>query len=218
MLNHTRSVAAVGLVGVLVVGGAAGCTKKKTGIAVEQNPQPKLEQNVTLRINDLRDLIGRFEQDTRGLPGRDETEHRKIMGKAFSDLAEILPIIAGPTPSGSFRLQLRQVESAREHLNRGNPNLAVEPIEDAGLRAAAAALQSVAHDAFYNRSEIGDALDRLRTRVQQLDREHGPGHRLVVRDVTRGMVDVLRMMGDTYAERTMPPETTQPTTGATTQP
>jgi hypothetical protein len=207
MLNHIRTAACLSLSAFLV----AGCAKKQSSMTMEENPQPKLEKNADLRVQDLRDLVARFEEDTRALPGRNDEEHRQIMGKAFADLAEILPILAGPTPTGSFRLQLQRVESARQQLTKGNPSLAVEPIEDDGLRSAAGALQGVSHDAFYNRSEINDALDRLRTRLLQLDRERGPGHRLVVRDVTRGMIDVLRMMGDTYAERLLPPQATATT-------
>jgi hypothetical protein len=178
-------------------------------------PTLTLQKQNQQRMEDLQAAVDRFQEQANALPGKDDAEHRAIMEKAFDDLHEAMPILAGEGQSGAFRLQMRSIHSAREEL-AGNPNLAPEPIEDSGLRSAVAAMGRIASKDFY--SGLRPDVNKLRLSLRPLDRTTGPMHRLVVRDVVRQMADVLRSLAETYRDHVVgPTETIQPTTRQTAE-
>src|SRR5947199_2924565 len=123
---------------------AAGCPKQRSTMTrpPELNPPPPVERSAGVRIDALGGLSKQFAQTAEQLPGRSADEHRRLAQQAFADLAQILPTLFGPNPTGTQRQQLRVVENARSQLSNAPKTLAPEPTIDTGLRAARDALSA----------------------------------------------------------------------------
>jgi hypothetical protein len=205
-----------------------GCAKKNTATMdpkVPANPQPQMNDSVPQRVTDLRRLSAQFNELAQRLPGRDENEHRAVMGDVFARLAEILPMLQGPDPSGAFRVQLRTIEDARQRLSAASSNLAMEPTIDSGLRAASSALSTITRETFYAGDNVSDEIDRLNAKLPELDSVHGQFHRLVVKDVVHHLAGIMGHMSEIYSYRlqqqnpAMSPSHAEPATApATTTP
>ena len=204
-----------------------GCAKKNTATMdakAPANPQPQMNNSVPQRVDELKGLAGQFDELSRRLPGRDENEHRAVMAEVFARLAEMLPMLQGPDPSGAFRVQLRTIEDARQRLSNPASNLAFEPTIDSGLRAAAAALSTITRETFYAGENVADEIDRLNAMLPQLDAVRGPFHRLVVKDVVHHLAAVMTHMSEIYGYRLqeqnpiMPTNAEPATAPATTTP
>jgi hypothetical protein len=159
--------------------GSAGCTRK-TQTTMEKppevNPAPAVEASAAVRVNELTGMAQRFAETAGQLPGNSTEEHAKIMQQVFAELVQILPTLVGPSPGGEFRQRLRVVESSRAQLATGSKSLAPEPTVDTGLRAVSAALNDIGRGSFYTQAQLGDLLDQLGKRVDELDTSRGPSH------------------------------------------
>lgn len=178
----------------------------------EFNPPPAVESSAAVRAVELHDLSRRLARTAERLPGQSAKEHRQLVGEAFGELAQILPMLYGPDAPGTFRHQLRVVESARSQLAALPQGLAVEPTIGSGLRAAHDALRTLASRSYFEQERLVQTMDRLNATINSLDTARGPAHQAVVADTLTLMSDAMLQMtealGDRLASATAP--STQP--------
>ena len=181
----------------------SGCPKQRSTMTrpPEINPPPKVETSAEVRVEELDDRAKQFAQTAERLPGRSSEEHRHLAQQAFADLAQILPILFGPSPTGVQRQQLRVVESTRAQLAANTRGLAPEPTIDTGLRAARDALAGVARGGFYDHPELPKSLDRLDATVADLDAARGTIHQQVVAETVELMSQAVNQMAEALNQR-----------------
>jgi hypothetical protein len=180
-----------------------GCTKQRStmGRPPAVNPPPAVESNVEVRVDELAGLSKQFSETARQLPGRNAEEDRAALRQAFTELAQILPILYGPNPDGAQRQQLRIVESARTQLASPAQGLALEPTVDTALRAARDALESLGRRSYFDQQQIGQTLDRLDAKVTELDAARGAAHPQAVARSVELMSAAITQMSDALNER-----------------
>jgi hypothetical protein len=182
---------------------APGCAKRQSTMAKppQINPPPPVEADAGVRVNELEELSRRFEQTVAKLPGSTPDEHRQAVQQVFAELAQVLPVLYGPNPPGTFRQQLRVVESSRTQLAAASKGLAVAPTIDTGLRAARDALASLATASYFDQAQLGQAMDRLTSTLNDLDTARGGMHQGVVAEAATQMSQVIRQMAQTLSQR-----------------
>jgi hypothetical protein len=181
-----------------------GCTNNRADIGkspVQANPQPRLASDVHVRVRELSTMLDQFDADLRDLPGKTDAEDRRRVAKIFGDLTEILPTVIGPNPNGSYRQQIRIIDTTRAQLIEGSMKLSAEPTQDTGLRAAYNALSSLQREQFYDHQEIGKTLADLRVKLDSLDTVRGPLHRSNVKESLTLIRDALRQMSAVLGAR-----------------
>ena len=196
-----RAVTCVVSIGLALL--SAGCPKRQSTMdrPPQINPPPPVEQSAVVRVDQLGALAGRFAQTANRLPGRNANEHISLVQQAFTDLAEVLPILYGPSPSGPQRQQLRVIESARAQLGAGRQALAPEPTIGTGLRAARDALDGLAHGSFFDQPDIAKTIDQLNGTVADLDAARGSNHQQVVAETVDLMSQAVSQMAAALDER-----------------
>ena len=204
----------------MIVG--SGCVKHATTMplppVVQQNPPPKVVSDATLRIRTLARLSDIYTRLCNQLPGRTVGEHRQLMAEAFAQLNEILPLLQGPTADAEFRQQMRIVADARAQLATGSPDLSPEPTIDTGLRGLRDLLREIARTAYYDRTELTPALDRISGKIEELDTVRGPLHQLVVGEAMSMSSQIIAKMSQTLSQRLAEQNATQPATQSATRP
>ena len=182
---------------------SAGCPKRQSTMdrPPQINPPPPVERNAEVRVDELGGLAKRFAQTANRLPGRNAGEHISLVQQAFTDLAEILPILYGPNPGGPQRQQLRVIESARAQLGAGRQGLAPEPTIGTGLRAARDALDALARGSFFDQPDVAKTIDQLSATVNDLDAARGPNHQQVVAETIDLMSQAVTQMAAALDER-----------------
>jgi hypothetical protein len=192
-----------GATGLLLLALVTGCAKRQgtMGRAPEVNPPPPVERSAEVRSDELGELSRRFNETAETLPGRTPQEHRQRMQQVFAELARILPVLYGPNPPGTFRQQLRIVESARTQLASAPQSLAVEPTVDTALRAARDALESVASRTYFDQAQLGQSMDRLNASVAGLDAARGGSHQQAAANAVEAMAVVIRQMSEAMTQR-----------------
>ena len=182
---------------------SAGCPKRQSTMdrPPEINPPPPVEQNAAVRVDELGGLAQRFAQTANRLPGRNAGEHISLVQQAFTDLAEILPILYGPNPSGPQRQQLRVIESARAQLGAGRQGLAPEPTIGTGLRAARDALDALSRGNYFDQPDVAKTIDQLNGTVADLDAARGSNHQQVVAETIDLMSQAVTQMAAALDER-----------------
>ena len=189
------------VVGVALAG--PGCAKRRgaMGPAPQPNPPPRVETSVTARVSELDRLSAQLEETTQRLPGNSPDEHRRLVRQAFGELAQILPVLYGPNPTGTFRQHLRIVENARTQLASAPRGLAMEPTIDTGLRAAHDSLEALAQREYFDQEKMGPLIDSLSSAVAGLDVARGPAHASVVADAFAQTSQVVRQMAASLGQR-----------------
>jgi hypothetical protein len=191
----------------LLVGGllVVGCAPKQESSLqpppAEPNPQPEITADVRNRVAELVRWSDEYAAGALRLPGRNEQEDRQQVAGQFELLSQILPALNGPEMTGDFRQALRIVESTRAQLAGGSMELSAEPTIDTGLRAAQRALAIVARRQFSDQAEVGQALDAMGQRLQELDTTAGPLHRLVAGQAFRSSADAVGQMVNALDQR-----------------
>jgi hypothetical protein len=182
---------------------AAGCPKQRSTMhrPPELNPPPPVERSAGVRVDELGDRARQFAQTAQRLPGRNIDEQRVAVQQAFADLAQILPILYGPSPTGVQRQQLRVVESTRSQLAAVRSGLAPEPTIDTGLRAARDALAGVGRGGYYDSPDLAKTLDQLDRTVSDLDAARGATHQQVVGETVDLMSQAVNQMADALHKR-----------------
>src|ERR1700712_4631072 len=147
------SMAALGLIG--------GCAKKATQVGRQaQREEPQLAAgDQSDRVREIQKKVNTLEEDAAALPGgggsarEADLAHRKLMQQVFGDLTQVLPLIEGDYKSGEFRQGIRILESSRQQLAAGSPDLAAEPTIGQGVRASLRLLQNLNSMVFANDPE-----------------------------------------------------------------
>ncbi len=203
---------------------AAGCASHRSNsnitAPVQPNPQPRILTSSIERIYEANLRLVKFGNRARQLPGDSEDAYRVMMRDAFTDLAAIIPALAGPDFGPAFRQQIRIVESTSGELAALPAPLSSEAPIAAGLRAAYNALVEIHTEQFSNRSEILDAVNSLHAQLDLLDTMHGSAYRDVVAHAVQAMGSVMEKMNHTLmyrlkrstltADQNFPADQTQP--------
>jgi hypothetical protein len=148
-------------------------------------------------MDEMNNLVSDLSQKAHDLPGRTAEAHRSAMHDVFDNLTKLLPILAGPEPSGGFRQQCRSVEAARDRLAPDAGDVNAEPAIDTGIRAAAAAFNDVAHDDdTFAGPDIAENLKKLSSTVDELDTVGGVGRPYVAADSVQLMAQIAHQMAD----------------------
>jgi hypothetical protein len=206
-------------VAALAVALCSGCAKRQgsMGKPPEVNPPPKVQASAGARSDELGELSRRFGDTAQSLPGGTPQEHRRLMQQVFAELAQLLPVLYGPNPPGTFRQQVRIVENARTQLGTAPQTLAIEPTVDTALRAARDALESLASRAYFDQARLGQSVDRMNTSVAALDATRGPSHQEAAAESVGAMAQVISQMSNAMSQR-LDEGATQPTQSQPTQP
>jgi hypothetical protein len=224
-MNGTRVLMMAALVAAMI----CGCGPKKQPTNVEPEPPPPASANeeLGLRVVDLRKHADALAEVNKKLPGRTVELDNALVADAFEHLAAALTDLGGAQPDGAYRQQVQLLIIAREKLLAA-PAETAEPTIDSGLRAASNALIGM-HRRFFSRNrDIGPLIDHLNRKLPELDKVHDPLHRLPVSDVFNAISQVLQTMTrvlETNVNAQLPPDpatqpttTTAPTTATATQP
>lgn len=181
---------------------STGCAKRQSsmGKPPEVNPPPPVEASAAARSDELGELSRRFGETARAVSGTPQ-EHRRGMQRVFAELAQLLPVLYGPNPPGTFRQQIRIVENARTQLASAPQSLSVDPTIDTALRSARDALQSLASRSYFDQAQLGQSMDKLNASVTSLDAARGPSHQEVAAESVEAMAQVIRQMSDAMSER-----------------
>lgn len=181
----------------------AGCSKQRSTMDAppEINPPPPVETSAEVRVDELGNLAQKFAQTAEQLPGRNADQHRQLAAQAFGDLAQVLPVLYGPNPTGVQRQQLRVIENARAQLTGASGGLAPEPTIDTALRAARDALRGLSRNSYYDHPELGATLDRLDGVVADLDAARGGTHQQVVAETVDLMSQAVNQMNEALNQR-----------------
>jgi hypothetical protein len=179
----------------------SACAPKKSPtmepISVTQSKTEEQLSPGSATMDELNTLVAELSTRAQDLPGRTAEAHRAAMHDVFDNLAKLLPILAGPEPSGGFRQQVRTVEAARDRLAPDAGDVNAEPAIGTAVRAAAAAFNDVAHDDdTFAGPEIGENLKKLSATVDELDTVGGVGRPYIAADSVQLMAQIAHQMAD----------------------
>ena len=191
---------------------AAGCPKQRSTMRgpPEVNPLPPVQRSAEVRVDELGERARQFAQTAQRLPGRSLDEHRALVQQAFADLAQTLPILVGPNPTGVQRQQTQVVESSRSQLAAGRSGLAPEPTIDTGLRAARDALSGLGRGSYFDHPDLAKTVDRLDKTVSDLDSARGTRHQQVVAETIDLMSQAVNQMSEALNARLRDDPAAQP--------
>ena len=192
----------IGTVLVIVALGAmaAGCGPKEhpTRTGGSEADRPSVDSPVPTdprqRLEELGRRATELQQVASRMPGQNAAQDRQLAAEAFEKSAASLELLAGPSPGGAFRQQLRIIDNTRNFLRRGGEDVAPEPAVDAGLRSVYRALVGVSQRLFPDDARVQAQLDALSNRLGELDAVRGPLHALVVSqafEATSKVVDAM---------------------------
>lgn len=183
--NRTKLtvVVACGLaVGALSFGGCAKKKPTRTGDIATPTTDPYAQ------MSELRRKAAELTAMTTELPG-----DRQQFAAAFSKTSEALELLGGPEPVGAFRQQLRIIDNTYTTLSSSEA-ISTVPVTDSGLRAVQNALTAVSDRLFPGDASITEAMDKLRTRINDLDTERGALHSAVAAQAFQSAASVIDAM------------------------
>lgn len=183
---------------VLVV--LSACTKTRTD-RTERITHDRLGQTTSERMSNLRSSVVSLQHTLSQMPTDDESKDRALTLEALGSAASALAAIEGPQPSGSFRQQLRVIESDRTQVQHAGPAVPTEPAVDSALRATYNALVSLRDGRFAGNQQIANEVNEVGQKIPQLDTVRGPLHTLAVVDVLNAASRALVTMTDIIENR-----------------
>ncbi len=183
-------------------------------------PQPPTTQRSNIwntdktvrRVRDLSREADNLASDSKLLPGGDAAEHSRLVQRIFTDVLQILPLLADPGEDRVLAQRMSIIQNSRAQLAAGSRELAVEPTIDTALRAAGAALADISHGDNYQQADLGPLLDKLSAQINRLDLERDPAlHRIDVSDTVDMISQVVSKLAATLSARmTAEQPTTKP--------
>lgn len=153
------------------------------------------------RAAEARKLALEFELNAGELQNAPLTRQRPQLRTAFTQLAELLPRLAGPARTGVFDHQYSVVVQVRDQLANRPERLSDEALVETGLLAAYNALRDLSYSQFYLDEELTKRLDTLALTVGNLPRLRGTDHAITVSDAVTTMGSVLTKMAGTLFDR-----------------
>ena len=166
-------------------------------ISVNESKTADQASAASASMDELNTLVSELSTKAQDLPGRTAEAHRAAMHDVFDKLTKLLPILAGPEPSGGFRQQVRSVEAARDQLAPDAGELNAEPAIGTGVRAAAAAFNEIPReDDTFAGPAIAENLKKLSATVDELDAVGGVGRPYVAADSVQLMAQIAHQMAD----------------------
>jgi hypothetical protein len=199
--------------------GGGGCAKRPPG-PTQSHPvsqRPTVETDPDRRAANLQQQAQAFVALSKDLPGMTPAENRRLNQQVFTQLAQILPALGGPDAGGIFEHQVSVVNDTRTQLAGRSTDLATDPIVDNGLRAVRNALTELAHGAYYDQPQVGQSVDQLSAKVEELDSYPGPTHPLAVAAAVQQAGQTISQMAVVLAGRAAVGPTTEATGAPTTE-
>ena len=192
----------------------AGCAARVAS-TTQPRDDSQLAVSVPSRVREIQTRVIGLDTTSQQMPGANDQSHRQLVGQYFADLTRVLPLIEGEYQSGEFRQGMRVLNSSREQLTAGSPDLASEPTIGQGLRAAERLLRNLNSFIFDNDAGITKNLDALQARINSLDTAHGAVNRVLSAQAIRTATEILQQMSTALAERS---RVDAPTTNPATKP
>jgi hypothetical protein len=154
-----------------------------------------MSADVVRRADAFQAAVGRSE-------GADAVRQRPALRDVFATLADLLPQLAGPRPSGSLASQFAVVASVRDQIANLRPDRPVPPgVIDNGLDAARNALRELGQTSFYADPQLQAKLDELSKQVAAAEAASVGEHRFYVRDALATTGEVAKAMAARFGER-----------------
>jgi hypothetical protein len=179
-----------------------GCTDKKPPAkeSMHRAPEaPSAASRTQRQMSALQSSVDALAESAKALPGRTESAQRQLMAKVFTDLQQVLPLLAPDARTGAFRQQLAIIQSSKDKLASGSARGLDEPTINTGLRAAANALTRMAVELDLPNSAA--LIKPVEDQVNALDEAAGPLHRLTVADAVAAQTNLVKALAVVVTQR-----------------
>lgn len=181
----------------------AGCGRSDPPQPAANPPLPTAEDflartgDAVQRAREFEIIAGRIQLAS------DAAAQKPILRDAFVTLADLLPRLAGPRPSGTFGHQLAVVTQVRDQIAARPGDRPLDPgVVNGGLGATYNVLRDLGYTQFYQDEQLTKGLDALAAQVRALEASTGTWeYPLAVRDAVVSTSGLLTKMATTLAER-----------------
>src|SRR5688500_15360455 len=180
-----RRIAAVaGLFGAMLLAG--GCPPKQQQPATQPVAELPTGTELTASAGDATQRAREFELLASRIQQADISRQRPIVREVFIVLADVLPKLAGPRPSGVFVHQFSVVAQMRDQIMSQPPARVDAPVDqgtvNTGFAASYNALRDLGYTQFYQDEQLNSLLDELAKRVAACYQAAGREHAFAIRD------------------------------------
>ncbi len=127
-----------------------------------------------------------------------------MLGNVFDDLTDVLPKLAGPDPGAVFRQQFHIVQSTHPQLNALALDASSDVIVEAGLRAAADALEDISTRLFPAQTELTTDINDLNSKIDDMDTAPTETHRQIEADAIGRIGRIMQSMNAALTQRLQP--------------
>lgn len=125
------------------------------------------------------------------LPGQTNYDSRRLYQQTFTLAGDVLQLLEGPSPSGSFDSQIAVIrQSQASVLNTTD----LDPRVDEAARGILAALKTIHREQFQLDPAYVPNLNKLQDQLNKLDAVRGPLHGVVTAEAIRNAADILQAM------------------------
>lgn len=192
--------------GTVVVGTmmAGGCAKKGPPATQPAEAAPltdSVRSELEHKIQQLRQRTAAFADTAEQMANRGDQDHRMLVAQSFTELLQVLPLLAGLDLDGNLSQRIAIIQSSRDRLQNANDEQAAGPAVNTALRSAAGALESIAEHGFAGQPQVAQTLRQLNEKIGELDVVRGAIHRLVVTQCIGLMSQAVGGMSQTTIQR-----------------
>ena len=166
------------------------------------------------RVRQLQAQSAQFATLVKQLPRPTREQNLPVIRQAFTDLTRLLPLVAVGPRGGVFDHQLSVVSDTTTLLSGGSTELSAAPVVDRGLRAVYNALDDAQHTGslYYEDPALRQTLDRLNSKIQDLDNAQGAMHDEAWSDAFSQVSDAVSRMSTILDQRLNDTATSGPAT------
>jgi len=218
------SVVLSGLVGFL--GGCrAGRNSAPTANLPSAAPTTAAPSAAIQRLDELQQHLADLSRTVQQLPGPTEASDRRLMAGALDQLGAIIANLGYNQPGGTIPQAIQIIRHSSDQLLRQGPGMPPVAATNTALRNAYVALNVIARQSYGAQAHIGQLLDRLHRRVNDLDAVTvGALYRFEAAQAVTDAAAVARAMADVLAtrlawiQRGSAPAATPPSANAAVEP
>jgi hypothetical protein len=152
------------------------------------------------------------------LPGYTVEQDRALSASFLGDFADVLTMIEGDNPPGSFLQRVAIIRQCRDRLASPQVSPSDEAAVNTALQMGGLALGGIRERHFFDHPEVADDLPALMKRVNDLDYSQGPAHSQEAAFAARQAVEIVQKMQAVLIARLTPaPAAAEPGTTPTTE-